>query len=95
MWMGMWGSGCGARDVALGVPWFGPGAGEGRWEPSAAGLGRGCSAGRVRGVGRGLSRALGDILLLAEEEMQPPRPSRPPAKPAVITAQRLCCWQNE
>lgn len=39
--------------------------------------------------------ALGDILVLGEEEVQSPPSLLPPAKPAVITARRLCCWRNE
>lgn len=85
-----WG-GAGPAPAGMGMLWFG-GWVKGWWEPSAAGLGRAWGAGRAGGVG---IPALGGILALGEEEMQPPRPSLPPAKPAVITARRLCCWQNE
>lgn len=86
--------GCGARrrdgarprPAGMGMLWFGG------W------LGRVWGAGTAGGVGRSPPAehpGSGDILLLGEEELQPPRTSLPPAKSAVITARRLCCWRNE
>lgn len=91
--------GVGPAPAGMGMPWFGRCAGERMVGAECCGTGQGVECWESEGCRQEPIQpsipALRGILVLGEEETQPPRPSLPPAKPAVITARRLCCWQNE